>query len=138
MSRALILGLVVTVIALADHAHAAEWVDLSESTNGTVWAVDASSVVIGRRTQNVWIRSTLKKPDADGAVSTTWRYQISCDASTYTILAALSHRADGTVSYSKTFASYEQKVELAAPDTVSETIVKAICAASNDSPAKSN
>ncbi len=136
MNRALILGLVVASTALAGRANAAEWVDLSESTNGTVWAVDATSIVASRKIQNVWVRSTPKKPEQDGSVSTTWRYQISCDASTYTVLAILSHRADGTVSYSKTFASYEQKTELAAPDTVSETIVKTICTFANDPPGK--
>jgi len=118
------------IASLSAHsAHAANWVETAHAKDKSIYYYDASGLKAASDIQVIWVKSVWPKVAADGSISSTGRYRFSCSAMSYTPLAILSHRPDGTVTYSRVYESYEQKSQVAAPDTVFEWVMQDVCAA---------
>lgn len=121
-------ALVMTPLLAAGPSHAAEWRESAHAKDGTIYSYDSNSLKAAADFQTLWIKVQRPKADEDGATSSLARYRFVCSAMSYTMLSIISHRPDGTVAYSRTLEPFEQKAQIAAPETVFERVMNDMCA----------
>lgn len=124
-------GLLLALIALSGAAHAADdWVPVATGSKGGVYTVRISDIAQppsagGYRT--FWVKADFSKDATVTYRTSMTRFSVNCGQETYSLLATITYRADGTTlqSYTPPFP----KTDAIVPDSVIAAIARAACPA---------
>ncbi|MHC5724027.1 MAG: surface-adhesin E family protein [Nostoc sp.] len=123
----LILGLAIaSLIAFPSTALAADWVLVSEASDGTRLFVDNESYE--RRGAIAWYWTMIEtvQPDETGIISTKAFESTDCRNRTYRIRQLISYNSKGQVIFSRNNGDNGSLYQFV-PGTIAENIFKAVC-----------
>jgi len=107
------------------NAHAASWWFIGESSDGSAYLADASSLNNAGDKRDVWIWSFNKVP-RKGVYETKSRVRIDCSSETILTTTYLEYGSDGSVMYSRSSPSYETAQPIV-PDSMGEAFAHFAC-----------
>ena len=108
-------------------ARAETWLLVTSANDGSQYYQDTSSI---RRDENVavvWEKVVYPEARPNGTKYRIARYRYNCEAGTGTVLNATTYKDDGSVVYSVTYATSEQKERQLVPESVGRELLDAIC-----------
>lgn len=123
-------GLAMACLAsfLGTPAAAANWIYVTTGVNGTVIYYDADTIQRSGDQITVWRKLDHSRDKTIKAREAKDRYRYDCAERTDTLLAYTDYYPDGRIE-ADNIPTYRQEASPVTPDTVGETILETVCAA---------
>jgi len=112
----------------ATPAFAANWVYVTTHDNGADYYYDSDTIQRSGNQVTVWRKLDHSRNNAVKYREEKDQYRYDCSRRTYTLLSAIIYYPDGKVE-AFTWQTHEQEITPIAPETVSEVVLEAVCAA---------
>jgi hypothetical protein len=123
-----LLGAAAALAMAATPAFAASWVYVTTHDNGADYYYDSDTIQRYGNQVTVWRKLDHSRNKTVKYRSEKSQYRYDCSRRTYTLLNIITYYPDGKVE-TFTWQMHEQKIESIAPETVSEAVLEAVCAA---------
>jgi hypothetical protein len=116
------------LVMAAAPAFAANWVYVTTHANGADYYYDSDTIQRSGSQVTVWRKLDHSRNKTVKYREEKSQYRYDCSRRTYTLLNIITYYPDGKVE-SFTWKAHEQEIESVVPETVSEAVLEAVCAA---------
>jgi hypothetical protein len=102
-------------------------IELSTTTTGSKWLIDADSVSGPRKARQGWVTIDSSKDKTETVRTTKTLYLVDCDTTAARTLSTAAYSASDTALFTESHDPKDAKVEYYPPNTMGGAVVRRLC-----------